>query len=131
MGSPVGNVTSANFILPRLTRGDHYEHVIPLSNDDGTPYDLTWCTVGGGAAGIRGQFRLGSADGDSIGTVTWSVEGTPTAGNLRVVCQSTQTVNATGGWLYFDVERYDASSPVKKSTFISGRFPVLKDVTQL
>lgn len=132
MGSYVNNVTTLNVPLPMLTRGDHYEHIIPLIDDEsGDPYDLTWCTAGGGAAGIRGEFRLGSPDGDSIGTVTWSVEGDPLNGNLRVVCQSNVTVNATGGWIYYDVERYDASSPVKKSTFMSGRFPINKDVTRL
>lgn len=125
--------TTVNVPLPRFTRGDTYDWTLPFTYGDGSAFDFTpW---EGSGKGIQGQMRLGSPDGDSIGTVTWTTNaqdaGIP-LGYARVLVSSTDAANATGGYLYYDVEGYDSNVvPTVKTTIVSGRIPILKDVTRL
>lgn len=128
MGSVTGNVTTPNVIFPMMTRGDTYEHLLPFTNDDGTAYDFTWCT--GAGISLECEMRVGGPDGTSIGAVAVSIDGLPTAGVLRVTVQSSVSVNAVPGYLYYDIQRKDTNPPTKRSTIVSGRMRVLADVTK-
>jgi len=124
--------TTVNVALPKFTRGDTYDWTLPFVNADGTAYDFTqWEGLN---QGIRGQMRLGGPDGDSIGVVTWTSGvglGIP-LGSARVRVESDVAENATGGVLYYDVEGFDSTaSPVERKTIVSGRIPIIRDVTQL
>lgn len=103
-----------------VDQGTSFENVLDLLNDDGTPYNLTGCSLSGQ---LRKSYYSSNAAANLIISVINAANG-----NANITMNSATTTNITAGRYLYDIKLTDANNNVTR--IVEGILTITPQVTK-
>ena len=103
-----------------VDQGTSFENVLDLLNDDGTPYNLTGCS-------LSGQLRKSYYSSNATANLVISVINAAN-GNATITMNSATTTNVTAGRYLYDIKLTDANNNVTR--IVEGILTITPQVTK-
>jgi len=103
-----------------VDQGTSFENTLDLLNDDGTPYNLTNCS-------LTGQLRKSYYSSNATANLTINVI-TAANGNANITMNAATTTNITAGRYLYDIKLTDANNNVTR--IVEGILTITPQVTK-
>ena len=103
-----------------VDQGSTFENSLDLLNDDGTPYNLTGCSL---SSQIRKSYYSSNATANLTISIVSAVNG-----NANITLNSATTTNITAGRYLYDVKLTDANNNVTR--IVEGILTITPQVTK-